>query len=162
MAASDPSRRTAAASAGDDDSAVTLLQHLNSERGRTFTEAEYHEMRRVIVEELSRGARCRPFTLFTFGVVGTGFLGLLLLGLFISDSGARDGHMLAWASGGALVAWGYCLWSYFRAIRGDSQRTLAGRLVELEELRSKALITADEYDTIRAAILISRQAARHS
>jgi len=141
----------------DDDSAVTVLRHLEEERGKLFTEAEYQEMRSTILDELSNGARLRPFTLFTFATITLGLLALLIVGV-AGVSGNRTGdYALALASAAALVTVGYYFWSCLRGIKLDAQRSLDSRLAELEQLREHRLVSPDEYHQIQAHILIARQ-----
>src|SRR5438034_10083432 len=103
----------------DDDSAVAVLQQLAEERGQLFSEKEYQEMRRSVVEELALGARRRPFTLLTFAVVGMALLGLLTAGL-ITHAQDQSGELaLALVSGLALAVAAYLFWSYLRGIHQD-------------------------------------------
>ena len=141
----------------DDDSAVTLLQHLEMERGSTYSEAEYQDMRRTIIDELAQGARCRPFTLFTFAVVGLGLLALLIVGLVTSPGETVGDFALALVSAIALASAGYYFWTHLQGIRCDALRSLDERLAELEQLRSLRLVSPEEYETIHAHILIARQ-----
>ena len=144
------------ANAPGDDSAVQVLQHLEKERGRLFTETEYQEMRRSVVEELALGARRRPFTLFTFAIVGLALFALLTAGLMTHAEDKGD-FALALVSGAALAVGAYLLWAYLRSIRLDSLRSLDERLGEVEELRSLCLISREEYEYIHSNILLSRQ-----
>jgi hypothetical protein len=141
----------------DDDSAVTILRHLEEERGKMFTEAEYREMRGIVLDELAHGARIRPFTLFTFGTVGLGLLALFVFGV-AAPSGNRIGdYTLALVSAVALATAGFYFWSCLRGIKLDAQRSLDTRLAELEHLRENQLISPDEYHQLQANILIARQ-----
>lgn len=141
----------------DDDSAVTVLRHLEDERGKMFTEAEYQEMRSTILDELALGARLRPFTLFTFATISLGLLALLVIGV-TGISGNRTGDSaLALASAAALATVGYYFWSCLRGIKLDAQRSLDSRLAELEQLREHRLVSTDEYHHLQAHILIARQ-----
>jgi hypothetical protein len=141
----------------EDESAVTALRQLKEERGRSFTEAEYLEIRRAILDELAHGARCRPFTLVTFGAVGFCLLTLLAIGVLVAfDSNGRD-WLLAAASTGSLAIWAFLMWKYARNLREDAQRALPERLSEIDDLRAHQLISEDEFNLLRASILMSRQ-----
>jgi hypothetical protein len=144
----------------EDDSAVTLLHHLESERGRLYTEAEYQEMRRAIIDELTEGARCRPFTLFTFAMVGLLLLTMLIVGLLTASGNTIADFALAIVSGLALLSAGYYFWTHLQGIRSDALRSLDERLAELEALRSERLVSPEEYETIHSRILIARQKNR--
>src|SRR6266850_2963314 len=112
----------------NDESAVTILRHLEEERGKMFTEAEFREMRGTILDELAHGARIRPFTLFTFGTVGLGLLTLFVIGM-AAVSGNRVGdYTLAVVSAVALATAGYYFWSCLRGIKLDAQHSLDARL----------------------------------
>ena len=141
----------------DDDSAVAILRHLEEERGKMFTEAEYREMRGTVLDELARGARIRPFTLFTFGVLLLGLSALLVIGLVHAWGKAAGDYALALASAAALLAAGYFFWSCLHGIKLDAFRSLETRLAELEQLREHRLVSPDEYHQIQAHILIARQ-----
>jgi hypothetical protein len=149
--------RSAPRAALEEDSPVTVLQHLEQERGRLFSEAEYRELRRVVLEELSFGARLRPFTIFTFVVVELGLAGLLAVGLVTSAHHDWGDSALAWMSGAALLSGGGFFWFLWEGIRKDRLRTLEERLGELEELQRHALINAEEYQQLRSHILHQRQ-----
>jgi len=142
-----------------DDSAIAAFRWLEEGRGDFLSQAEYQKLRKAVVEELARGPSAPLFTLLTFGTVGLLLLGLLLLGIIVLGHDARE-YLLALASMGALAVWSYLFWSYLRGIRQQSRVSLDKRLAELEELRSQGLISREEYDYIRAGILISRQLAR--
>jgi hypothetical protein len=157
MATAQRQSRQPAADKFDDESAVTILRHLEEERGKLFTEAEYREMRGTVLDELAHGARLRPFTLFTFATIGLGLLALLVIGV-ASASGNRIGdYTLALVSAVALATAGYYFWSCLRGIRQDAQRSLDTRLAELEQLREHRLVSPDEYHQLQAHILIARQ-----
>lgn len=141
----------------DDDSPVTLLRHLEEERGKLFTEDEFQKMRSTVLEELAHGARLRPFTLFTFAVIALGLLGLLVIGLVVSPNQSAGDYALAVVSAIALAAVGYFFWFCLRGIKRDTLRTLDARLAELEQLRETRLISTEEYQRIQAHILIARQ-----
>jgi hypothetical protein len=141
----------------DDDSPVILLQHLDEERGKMFTEAEYQEMRQAVLHELAHGARIRPFTLFTFGIIGLGLLGLFIVGLITATGTSVKDLALSFVSGVALIAEGYFIWSCLRGIKQDAFRSLDSRLKEVEQLLALSLISREEYDHIQSHILISRQ-----
>ena len=141
----------------DDDSAVTILRHLEEERGKMFTEAEYLEIRGAILDELAHGARIRPFTLFTFAVVGAGLLAMLALGLAIGSGRALSDYALALISAAALMTVGHFFWSFLRGIKLDAIRSLDSRLAELEQLRELRLVSTEEYQRLQAHILIARQ-----
>jgi hypothetical protein len=141
----------------EDDTAVTLLQHLQSERGRMYTEAEYQEMRQAIIDELTEGARCRPFTLFTFGVVGLILLTMMILGMVTAFGNPIADFTLAIVSGLALASAGYFFWTHVQGVRSDALRSIEERLAELEALRSERLVSPEEYETIHSRILIARQ-----
>ena len=146
-----------AAESLDDDSAVAMLRHLEEERGKIFTEAEYREMRGTVLDELAHGARIRPFTLFTFGVVLLGLFALFVIGLVHAWGKAAEDYALALVSAAALLAAGYFLWSCLHGIKLDAFRSLDARLAELEQLRGNHLISMDEYHQLQAHILIARQ-----
>src|SRR5882672_10384196 len=141
----------------DDDSAVTILRHLEEERGKMFTEAEYREMRGTVLDELAHGARLRPFTLFTFGTVGLGLLALLVIGVAAASGNKVVDYTLALASAVALATAVYYFWSCLQGIKQDAQRSLDSRLAELEQLREHRLVSPDEYHQLQAHILIARQ-----
>jgi len=157
MATAPRQSRQLAAEKIDDDSAVTLLRHLEEERGKTFTETEYREMRGTVLDELAHGARIRPFTLFTFATVALGLLTLLVIGLIHASSKAVEDYALAMVSAVALLAAGYFFWSYLQGIKLDTLRSLDARLAELKQLHENHLISQDEYHQIQAHILIARQ-----
>jgi hypothetical protein len=140
-----------------EDSPITLLQHLEEERGKMFTEAEYQEMRQTVIHELAHGARLRPFTLFTFLIVGLGLLGLFIVGWVTATGNTVKDMALSVVSGTALVAEGYFFWSCLRGIKQDALRSLESRLNELEQLLALNLISREEFDQIQSHILISRQ-----
>jgi hypothetical protein len=148
------------AEAPGDDSAVAALRHIEEERGHAFNEAEYREMRQSVVEELARGAQCRPFTLFTFAAVGLLLLAFLVVGLVTSAGNTAADYALAIVSAAGLAVWGYVFWSYLRGIRQDALRSLDERLAELEELQALRLLSPEEYEYIRASILNARQRSR--
>jgi hypothetical protein len=157
MATAQKQNRQPAADKLDDDSAVDLLRYLGEERGKMFTEAEYREMRDTVLDELAHGARIRPFTLFTFGIVAVGLLVMLVIGVINASSKAADDYTLAVVSAVALLAAGYFFWSCLRGVKLDTLRTLDARLVELEQLREARLISTEEYHRLQAHILIARQ-----
>src|SRR5687767_9793365 len=111
MATAQKQNRQPAAERLDDDSAVALLRHLEEERGKMFTEAEYREMRDTVLDELAHGARVRPFTLFTFGIVALGLFVMFLIGVINASSKAAGDYTLATISAVALLAAGYFFWS---------------------------------------------------
>lgn len=143
-----------------EDSAVTLLQHLNEERGKLFSEADYAEMRAAILDELSHGARLRPFTWFTFGIIVLGLIGMIALGIITARSHAIADQLLTIVSTLALLAAVGFIWNLVRGVRQEAERSLDVRLAELEELNKQALISPDEYQDILAHILIARQRSR--
>lgn len=145
------------AAAIDDDSAVNVLRQLEEERGRLFKEAEYQEMRRTVLEEVAHGARLRPFTIFTFAVLLIGLLAMLVVGLVTASGSATRDDLLAWASGLALVAACYFIWSCVSGIRLDAERTLDARLHEVGQLLKQGLISPEEHAQIQAHILLARQ-----
>jgi len=148
----------ASASAGaPDDSAVSMLRHLEAERGQSLSEADYQELRRAVLAELAGGARLRPFTLFTFAIVELGLLGLTALGLVSAQGPHLSDYGLAIASGLAFLSGIGFLWFVVGGIREDTQRPLAERLQELDELRQLRLIDEEEFQEIRAHILNGRQ-----
>jgi hypothetical protein len=157
MADSHNHSRQPVLAAGDDDSPVTVLRQLEEERGKMFTEAEYHTMRAAVLDELAHGARLRPFTLFTFAVVAVGLVAMLVIGLAVSTRKSVGDYALAIVSGIALVAVGYFFWFCLRGVRQDALRTLDARLAELEELRVAKLVSSEEYHRLQAHILIARQ-----
>ena len=140
-----------------DDSAVDVLRSIEEERGKLFSEAEYQEMRRTVLDELAHGARYRPFTLITFGTVALGLLGLLVIGLVLSPRQTLGDFTLALVSGASLLVVGGFIWNYLRSIRQEAFRSIDERLTELEQLRRANLVSADECASINAHILISRQ-----
>jgi uncharacterized membrane protein YqjE len=142
-----------------EDSAVALLLHLNEERGKMFTESDYAEMRAAVLDELAHGARLRPFTLFTFGVIVLGLIGMVALGIVTARSNAVRDHLLTIVSTLALLAVLGFIWNLIRGLRAESERSLDARLAELDELQQRKLISPDEYQNIRANILIARQRA---
>jgi hypothetical protein len=161
MAPAQNNNRPPPADRSDDDSAVSVLRHLEEERGKMFTESEYQEMRSSVLDELAHGARIRPFTLFTFGAVLTGLLALFVIGIVHASGAGAGDSMLAIVSGLALVGAAYFFWSCLRGIKLDTLRTLEARLAELEQLHQRRLVSADEYHRIQAHILIARQTLPH-
>ena len=157
MNSSGESKPASAHSPLDEDSAVILLHHLNEERGKLFTETDHREMRNAILDELAHGARIRPFTVFTFGLIILGLAALLVIGLVTAPGNATEDYTLAIVSGLALLATCLFLWNLFRGIKQDSRRSLDARLVELEQVRRHNLISPDEFTEIQAHILIARQ-----
>lgn len=144
-----------ASNALEEESAVQVLQQLEEERGKLFTEADYQEMRSAVLDELAHGARMRPFTIFTFAIIALGLAALAVVGVVaIRESGD---YTLLIVSSAALVATLYFFWSLTRGIRGDAFRTLDARLAELKELRATGLVTEDEFTKLQAHILMSRQ-----
>ena len=99
----------------------------------------------------------RPFTLFTFGVVGAGLLGMLCIGLFTATGNTTGDYALAVVSACALLALGYFMWSYRQGVRQDAMRSVDARLNELEKLRNLNLISTEEFEHIQAHIVIARQ-----
>lgn len=157
MNSSGESKPASAPSLHDEDSAVTLLQHLDDERGKLFTEADYREMREAILEELAHGARIRPFTVFTFGIIAVGLAALFIVGL-ISALGAHAGdYTLAVVSAAAMLATGFFFWNLLTGIKRDAYRSLDARLAELGQLRQHHLVSPEEFAEIEAHILIARQ-----
>ena len=159
MGSRNPANHRLGASAPGDDCAVTVLQQLEGERGRLFSETEYQQMRRTVLEELALGAQRRPFTLFTFAVVGLVLCALLAAGVMTHAQDTSGDLALVLVSGAALAVAGYLFWSYLRSIRVDGLRSLDERLGEVEQLRSLGLISREEYEYIHSNILISRQQA---
>ncbi len=122
-----------------------------------FTEAEYVEMRGAILDELAHGARIRPFTVFTFGIIALGLAALFVVGL-VSALGAHTGdYTLAIVSAAALLATGFFFWNLLTGIKCDAYRSLDARLEELGQLRQHHLISPEEFIEIEAHILIARQ-----
>lgn len=141
----------------DDDSAVTVLLHLDSERGKMFTEQDYREMRTAVLDEIAHGARIRPFTLFTFGFILLGLAGVLVLGV-VTFKETRD-HTLTIVSGVALIAAAYFFWNVLRGVKNDTFRSIDSRLEELNQLRQHHLVSDEEFNEIQAHILMARQRA---
>lgn len=149
--------QNAAVAQTHDESAVAVLQHLNAERGKMFTESDYREMRGAVLDELAHGARMRGFTVFTFAFIALGLLGLSVVGLAaIRDTGD---YTLLIASIAALVALLCFFWNLSRGIQSDACRTLGTRLDEINQLRQQGLVTEDEFTEIQAHILMARQRA---
>jgi hypothetical protein len=146
-----------ASRANPDDSAVSMLRHLDAERGRSFTEHDYQELRRAVLDELAGGARLRPFTLFTFAIVELGLLVLTAIGIVNAHGSHLSDYSLALASGLAFLCGAGFLWFVVGGIRQDSQRSLAERLQELDELRQLRLVSDEEFHEIRSYVLNSRQ-----
>jgi hypothetical protein len=151
------SHPASASTASPDDSAISLLRHLDSERGRSLTEEDYHELRRAVLDELAGGARLRPFTLFTFAVVELGLLVLTAIGLVNVHGTHLSDYTLALASGLAFLCGAGFLWFVLGGIHQDSQRSLAERLQELDELRQLHLLNEEEFHDIRSHVLNARQ-----
>lgn len=140
-----------------EDSAVTVLHHLNEERGRTLSDADYAELRASVLEELSHGAQLRPFTWFTFGIIVLGLVVMIAVGIVTARSHALRDHLLTIVSTIALLVTVGFVWNLVRGVRLESERSLEVRLAELDELNQRMLITPEEYQNIRAHILIARQ-----
>ena len=160
MNSSGESKPASAHSPLDEDSAVILLHHLSEERGKLFTETDHREMRNAILDELAHGARIRPFTVFTFGIIILGLIGLLAVGLVTAKSNAAGDQLLTIVSTLALIATFYFVWSLVRGVREEAKRSLDERLAELEELRRHNLISPEEFTEIQAHILIAKQQSR--
>lgn len=155
MNAGEPIQKTPSPALADDESAVAVLQQLEGERGKMFTESDYQEMRAAVLDELAHGARMRPFTIFTFAIIALGLAGLAVLG-FVAIRESGD-YTLLIVSSIALIAVSYFFWNISRSIKNDAFRTLDTRLSELEQLRARQLVTADEFNKLQAHILMSRQ-----
>lgn len=155
MNAGEPIQKTPSPGLVDDESAVAVLQQLEDERGKMFTESDYQEMRAAVLDELAHGARMRPFTIFTFAIIALGLAGLALLG-FVAIRESRD-YTLLIVSSIALIAVCYFFWNITRSIKNDAFRTLDTRLSELDQLRARRLVTAEEFNKLQAHILMSRQ-----
>lgn len=140
-----------------EDSAVTILQHLNEERGRSLSDSDYAELRASVLEELSHGAHLRPFTWFTFGVIILGLVVMIAVGVVTARSHALRDQLLTIVSTIALLVTLGFVWNLVRGVKLESERSLDARLAELDELNLRALITPEEYESIRANILITRQ-----
>ena len=146
---------SSAAGHAPDETAAGVLRHLEEQRGRLFTEAEYSQQRQTILAELSEGARLRPFTWFTFAIIQSGLVALLAAGL--ATARATGDYTLALFSIVAVLCAGSVFYQMRRAVVRDRNRSLQERLSELEEVRSQQLITPDEYHEIQAHILSARQ-----
>jgi len=157
MAEAKTARPPAQHAGSEDDSPVTVLRQLLEERGRLFTEAEYQEFRRAVLDELAMGARLRPFTLFTFLVLELGLAGLLVVGIRTGAGGGWGDHALALISAAALISGGGFFWTLWDGVRKDQFRTLDERLRELDELRGLHLVSPEEYHHIQSHILHQRQ-----
>lgn len=139
-----------------DDSPVAVLQGLEEDRRTILTEQEYQEMRQAVLDELSRGPRCRPSIVVTFIVVGLTLFILTVIGLALWAHGTVPDLMLPLVAGAALAVWVYLLWGYLKSVRDHAALSIHRRLAELEQLRLRQLITREEYDRIYAAIHMSR------
>lgn len=160
MSTGDQTNRSPDKIALDEDSAVAVLQHLNAERGTMFTESDYREMRSAVLDELAHGARLRPFTLFTFGIIVLGLIGLIAVGVVTARSHALRDQLLTIVSTLALLVTVGFVWNLIRGLRQEAERSLDTRLEELEQLRQRNLVTSEEYENILAHILIARQRSR--
>lgn len=139
-----------------DDSPVAVLQGLEEDRRTILTEKEYQEMRQAVLEELSRGPRCRPTIVATFIVVGLTLFVLTVIGVALWAHGTVPDLMLPVVAGVALAVWIYLLRGYLKSARDHAALSIDRRLAELEELRVRQLISQEEYDRIYAAIHMSR------
>ncbi len=122
-----------------------------------FTEADYAELRAAVLDELAHGASLRPFTWFTFGVIAVGLIGMIAVGIVTARSHSIRDHLLTIVSTIALLATVGFVWNLARGVRAESKRSIATRLAELDELHQKGLISPDEYQSIRASVLMARQ-----
>ena len=162
MASSNHRTNSNATSRQPGDSAVAVLRSLEADRHEWFSPAEYREMRQAVIEELAHGARCRPFTLFTFGTVGVLLVAFGILGAVLYGEDLAAGVTLILISLIALLASGGWLWSYFRGLRQANDQSLDERLAEAAELKHAELISPQEYDYILGGILNSRQSSRRA
>jgi len=89
--------------------------------------------------------------------VALGLLALLVIGLVLSPRQSLGDFTLAFVSGASLLVVAGFIWNYLRSIRLDAFRSIDERLAELEQLRQANLVSLDEYASIHAHILISRQ-----
>mgnify|MGYP000629469016 CR=1 FL=1 len=126
-----------------------------------FREAEYQETRQTILHELAHGARLRPFTIFTFGVVGLSLFALFIVGLITATGTSARDHALAIVSGASIILASYFFWSCCQGIKRDALRSLESRLAEVKQLLDLRLISRDEYELIESHILIARQQSRN-
>ena len=122
-----------------------------------LTEAEYQEMRSTVLDELAHGARIRPFTVFTFGIIAAGLAALFIVGLNTALGGPSGDYTLAIVSAAALLATGFFFWNLLTGIKRDAYRSLDARLEELKQLRQHRLISPEEFIEIEVHILIARQ-----
>jgi len=157
MNSSGESKPASAPSLQDEDSAVALLRHLDEERGKMFTEADYREMREVILDELAHGARIRPFTVFTFGIIALGLVAFFVIGLLSALGDHAGDYTLALVSAAAFMVTVFFFWNLFSGIKLDAYRSLDARLEELGQLRRHNLVSPGEFAEIEAHILIARQ-----
>jgi len=140
-----------------EDSAATVLRHLEEQRGRLVSENDFWEQRRTILDELAQGARLRPFTVFTFLVIEAGLAALVAVGVAAGRGPGAGDYTLAWVSSVALLCGVAVFLQMLSAVRRDRERSLQERLGELEELRALGLITPEEYQELHAHILNARQ-----
>lgn len=140
-----------------EESAVTVLRQLEEQRGRLFTEAEFQEQRRAVLDELAQGARLRPFTWFTFAVIEVGLAVLVGVGIYSARGLTPGDYTLALVSAVALLCAGSVFWQLVRRVGRDRERTLDERLLELDELRVSRLVSQEEYHDIQSHILNARQ-----
>ncbi len=157
MTTSGPSETRETLVSLDEDSAVTVLQHLESERGKMFTESDYREMRSAVLDEIAHGARIRPFTLFTFAVILLGLGAMVAVGV-VTFKDTRD-HTLTIVSSIALIAAAYFFWNVLNGVKNDAYRSIDARLEELKQLQRHRLISDEEFNDIQAHILMARQRA---
>ena len=134
-----------------------MLQGLEQERSQLLTEAEYKAAREEILEELAHGPRVRLFTVFTFAALGLLLLGfgVLVLVRWRVEPSAGYGPVLV--AIGAAAVWAYVMVGYRRSLSEELSRPLSQRLAQLEELKTRNLVSDDEYRQILTGILNSKQ-----
>lgn len=140
-----------------DDSPAVILRELERERGRLFSDAEYREMREMVIEELARGPHPRLSTQVTLAVVGLLLLAFTVVGIWMVARGTVNDYTLAICGLAACGVWGFFVHGFRRAMREHSCRSLDERLAELDTLRVGRLLTDTEYHRISAAVHLARQ-----
>lgn len=141
------------------DSARAILESLAQDRGtRLLPEEDYQEMRSAILQELADGPRLRGSMLVTFAAVGLLLLAFLGIGVAMALRHGPAEVVLIGAATVSLGFWGWLLRQYLVSVRDQARMSIRARLAELEELRGHQLISQAEYETIFAAIHMTRGA----
>lgn len=144
---------------GEPDSARTVLEALAQDRGtRLLPEEDYQEMRTAILQELAEGPRLKGSMLVTFTAVGLLLLAFLGIGVAMTFRHGPAESLLIVAATVSLGFWAWLLRQYIVSVHDQARMSIRARLAELEELRVHRLISQEEFETIYAAIHMTRGA----